>query len=257
MDAMPNSILWIGLVVLWLFVLFPMLAGRHPRIRQTTDAALATRVLHRGGTKRKRAHRKSRAGRRTAADDSETERAPAEDGMGEAGVEGVELDTAYLSSEGHGYSFEEKFVPDRRGRGRFDPDTDARARTRRYVFRQRAALTLLLTALGCGVGGFIVTVMWWGSASAVGMLACYLVYLRRQVRLEQEIRRRRLARLIHADREYRERDDRFNEYEQPALSAVVVEPDDEDPVFDHLTTYDSYLAAHADQPEPVRRVVGE
>ncbi|SUA48025.1 divisome protein SepX/GlpR [Nocardia africana] len=50
---MPNSILWIALVVLWVFVLFPMLADRHPRIRRTTDAALATRVLHRGGTRRR------------------------------------------------------------------------------------------------------------------------------------------------------------------------------------------------------------
>ena len=50
---MPNSILWIGLVVLWVFVLFPILADRHPRIRRTTDAALATRVLHRGGAKRR------------------------------------------------------------------------------------------------------------------------------------------------------------------------------------------------------------
>lgn len=50
---MPNSILWIGLVVLWVFVLFPMLAGRHPRIRQHTDAALNTRVLHRGDIERR------------------------------------------------------------------------------------------------------------------------------------------------------------------------------------------------------------
>lgn len=50
---MPNSILWIALVVLWVFVLFPMLADRHPRIRRTTDVALATRVLHRGGTRRR------------------------------------------------------------------------------------------------------------------------------------------------------------------------------------------------------------
>lgn len=50
---MPNSILWIGLVILWVFVLFPILADRHPRIRQTTDAALATRVLHRGDSKRR------------------------------------------------------------------------------------------------------------------------------------------------------------------------------------------------------------
>ncbi|WP_174566833.1 hypothetical protein [Nocardia crassostreae] len=50
---MPNSILWIGLVVLWVFVLFPMLADRHPRIRQHTEAALSTRVLHRGDAKRR------------------------------------------------------------------------------------------------------------------------------------------------------------------------------------------------------------
>ena len=45
---MPNSLLWIGLVAVWLFVLVPMLVTKRPRIRQTTDAALATRVLHRG-----------------------------------------------------------------------------------------------------------------------------------------------------------------------------------------------------------------
>ncbi len=40
---MPNSLLWIGLVAVWLFVLVPMLVTKRPRIRQTTDAALATR----------------------------------------------------------------------------------------------------------------------------------------------------------------------------------------------------------------------
>src|SRR5690606_9582957 len=69
---MPNSILWIGLVVLWVFVLFPILADRHPRIRQTTDAALATRVLHRGGSKRRLRYRPNRVRRkRFHSDDAE------------------------------------------------------------------------------------------------------------------------------------------------------------------------------------------
>lgn len=45
---MPSSFVWIGLVAVWLFVLVPMLVNKRPRIRQTSDAALATRVLHRG-----------------------------------------------------------------------------------------------------------------------------------------------------------------------------------------------------------------
>ncbi len=50
---MPSSsIIWIALVAVWLFVLVPMLVSRRPRIRQTTDAALATRVLFQGGAKR-------------------------------------------------------------------------------------------------------------------------------------------------------------------------------------------------------------
>lgn len=62
---MPNSILWIGLVVLWVFVLFPILADRHPRIRRTTDTALATRVLHRGDSKRRKGGGRARKKRPT------------------------------------------------------------------------------------------------------------------------------------------------------------------------------------------------
>src|SRR5688500_15887082 len=81
---MPNSILWIGLVVLWVFVLFPILADRHPRIRQTTDAALATRVLHRGDSKQRRKsrprYRPTRAHRKFfPSDDAEHRMNPAEE----------------------------------------------------------------------------------------------------------------------------------------------------------------------------------
>ncbi|GAB2643707.1 hypothetical protein GCM10027169_09500 [Gordonia jinhuaensis] len=59
---MPNSVLWICLVVVWLFVLAPMMIKRRPEVRKTTDVALATRVLHRGG-KSVRAKSRRPAGR--------------------------------------------------------------------------------------------------------------------------------------------------------------------------------------------------
>ncbi len=45
MPSIPQSLLWISLVVLWLFVLVPMLINKRETIRRTSDVALATRVL--------------------------------------------------------------------------------------------------------------------------------------------------------------------------------------------------------------------
>lgn len=70
------------------------------------------------------------------------------------------------------------------------------ARRMRYRFRQRTALGLALSALMFGGFAFAVAPMlWWGCALAVLILGTYLAYLRRQVRMEEEIRRRRAARL--------------------------------------------------------------
>ncbi|WP_040750667.1 divisome protein SepX/GlpR, partial [Nocardia transvalensis] len=266
---MPNSILWVGLVVLWVFVLFPMLADRHPRIRRTTDAALATRVLHRGGTKRRmkqgpaaghesdpdwvptRVQRKLSHGddaedrMTTSADDTVTEhdetardRDPTvadTDGeildaeIDEADADAVpgdddaerdsadpafddrdpaagydedadesrlvarippapsSADSARLPEPVESDSGAEDFVPSRRGRGGYDPESDAMARRVRYRFRQRTALGLTLSALMFGGFAFAVTpVLWWACALAVVTLGGYLAYLRRQVRLEED-----------------------------------------------------------------------
>ena len=48
MPSIPQSLLWISLVVLWLFVLVPMLISRRDAVRRTSDVALATRVLNSG-----------------------------------------------------------------------------------------------------------------------------------------------------------------------------------------------------------------
>ena len=49
MPSIPQSLLWISLVVLWLFVLVPMLISKRDAVRRTSDVALATRVLNGGG----------------------------------------------------------------------------------------------------------------------------------------------------------------------------------------------------------------
>lgn len=54
MPSIPQSLLWISLVVLWLFVLVPMLISKRDAVRRTSDVALATRVLNRNGTTRLR-----------------------------------------------------------------------------------------------------------------------------------------------------------------------------------------------------------
>ncbi|MCK0172830.1 gephyrin-like molybdotransferase receptor GlpR [Mycolicibacterium sp. F2034L] len=48
MPSIPQSLLWISLVVLWLFVLVPMLISKRDAVRRTSDVALSTRVLNSG-----------------------------------------------------------------------------------------------------------------------------------------------------------------------------------------------------------------
>src|SRR5882762_8031483 len=52
MPSIPQSLLWISLVVLWLFVLVPMLISKRDAVRRTSDVALSTRVLNDGAGSR-------------------------------------------------------------------------------------------------------------------------------------------------------------------------------------------------------------
>ncbi|MGW6335753.1 divisome protein SepX/GlpR [Nocardia rhamnosiphila] len=322
---MPNSILWIGLVVLWVFVLFPILADRHPRIRRTTDTALATRVLHRGDSTRRKGSghaRKKRTTRpyrkrhhandaedpmSTSAEENGTaadEEQPDEvvgDRSGGAEPDGAD-DTAHDSEPGDGWDDEEfdraedcdeevgspehteanvparippvratmrapdpeveyddeDFVPSRRGRGGYDPEADAIARAARYTFRQRAVVALVLGAVLCGgLAVAVAPIFWWGCGGAVLSLGTYLGYLRKQVRIEQEIRRRRSARLGGRGQEsagYGAADAGTASARgvRPGMDrdtaralrrrAHLLEPDDEDPAFEHLDAYDASVA---------------
>ncbi|GGK49242.1 divisome protein SepX/GlpR [Nocardia camponoti] len=330
---MPNSILWIGLVVLWVFVLFPIMADRHPRIRRTTDAALATRVLHRGDARRRirigagshdsdpdyrprvlsrRPHRSdSEDSMTTSADDvgSDNEKSSAatelEEGVAAEQSVSADVDesareaaadesvsTPEPSDSRDASSDEAKsrvparlgdlgkerrrtvddpdFVPDRRGRGGFDPEADAMARAARYTFRQRAVLALVIGATLFAALGLIINAMfWWACGLSVVALASYLAYLRKQVTVEEEIRRRRAARL-HRGR-YVEGDDE----EVPTTASTgrtmdrdtaralrrrstLLDSDDEDPMFRNLPIFDPATArAVRNRVADLDRAVGE
>ncbi|MEV6322452.1 gephyrin-like molybdotransferase receptor GlpR [Nocardia sp. NPDC051787] len=149
-------------------------------------------------------------------------------------------------------SDEWEFVPSRRGRGGFDPEADAIARAARYTFRQRAVLGLVLTAILCGALAFVFTPMlWWGTGLSFVVLVTYLGYLRKQVRMEEEIRRKRAARLNrgHGGANPRARRagtpqgamDRDTARALRRRSALV-DLDDEDPLFDHLDPFDPATA---------------
>lgn len=154
--------------------------------------------------------------------------------LADAPTEGDDLDEADLDARVP----DEDLVARRRGRGGFDPHADAVASAARYEFRQRSVLGLLIAAIMTAALAIIVSpMMWLVSGAVVVALVGYLVYLRRQVQLEQEIRRRRLARLKRA----RQGDERGGGQDVPDRlrrpGAIVLEADDEDPAFEHLDHY--------------------
>ncbi|MHC1559522.1 divisome protein SepX/GlpR [Actinomycetospora sp. C-140] len=86
--------------------------------------------------------------------------------------------------------------PYRPGRGGFDADAAAAAAQARYAFRQRIALGLIAVAVLSALAALVVSsMMWWLHAAADVVLVGYLIFLRRQTRIEEEVRARRAARL--------------------------------------------------------------
>lgn len=284
---MPNSIIWIGLVAVWVFVLLPMMMSKRPRIMQTSDIALATRVLHRGGTKKpvrgpasghasdpdwrpeydervsapasvvfgRTAPSADRLG--SEASNFKASKSKAEDPMDTH----AETDTMDRPDErDRNDEVAGEYVPTRRGRGGFDPEADAIARAARYSFRQRAVLALVFAAItSAALAVIMTTLLWWVCGLAVLALAGYMSYLRRQVQIEQEIRRRRMTRMGRSRLGVESRTDEELELVPQRLrrpGAVVLEIDDDDPEFDHLDHYEEPFQAAAPTDNNVRRASG-
>ena len=126
------------------------------------------------------------------------------------------------------------FAQRRRGRGGFDPESDARYAQTRFARRRRSvaglsAAVVVTAVIAAVAGGWT----WWLPVISVALLALYLWNLRRTVRAEQELRARRIRRMKMARLGVRHRDD--SELGIPERlrrpGAVVVSLDDEDPDF--------------------------
>ncbi|MCV7102550.1 divisome protein SepX/GlpR [Mycobacterium palustre] len=323
MPSIPQSLLWISLVVLWLFVLVPMLVSKREAVRRTSDVALATRVLNGAGSRllrrggpaaghRSDPHWKPKDSAEDDLDDAEhaeddtvdlsarpvVMRVPAEDvepaapevldvdaiedsaalpaGTGaevaeptaqdapaesepEPVAEAEEDDTSEDERDDDRYEYVEdssgleperdaeepedadprRYVaPGSSRRRRFDTTTAAAVSARKYAFRKRVLMVMAAVLIGSAVAAFEVTPSaWWvcGTATAVTML--YLIYLRRQTRIEERVRRRRMQRMARARLGVENAYDRDYDVVPSRLrrpGAVVLEIDDEDPIFEHL-----------------------
>jgi hypothetical protein len=258
---MPSSLIVVALVVAWLVVLVPMIVRKRQEIARTADSALAARVVRKGEGAAEEADMRVED---TDGDDSTTEEVQPLDTVAEAD-NGDPVETVAETTD-------EPLPPPRRyrpGRGGFDPEAAALTARAKYAFRQRVVLAMLLLAVATAVTAAVVyPVVWWAHGAIDMSLVGYLAYLRRQVRIEEEIRERRLARMAAARRAAappRAEED-YDTVERPAPvavsvpvarnepprithpHAVVVDIDDEDPAFDELDDLDSLR---------YRRAVGE
>ncbi|MBF6370695.1 hypothetical protein IU469_34125, partial [Nocardia puris] len=116
----------------------------------------------------------------------------------------------------------------------------------------------------------------WACGLSVVVLATYLAYLRKQVRMEEEIRRRRAARLARRRGEPvpEQADDHEDDEDEHAIArggmdrataralrrrSSLLDVDDEDPLFEHLEAFDPAAARalrHRTGTD-MRRAVGE
>ena len=346
MPSIPQSLLWISLVVLWLFVLVPMLISKRDAVRRTSDVALATRVLNGGAGSRLLRRKGPAAGHRSDPDwkpeesdlddveqdecsdeeqdqdqdqdhdaDQDTDARPThpvvmkvavpeqtepdyldvdvieDSGALPAGVSAGETEPLLEADEPETvpheaereHDDEYEYVEDSSGlepeedddapedgagppvapaasrRRRFDTKTAAAVSARKYTFRKRVLMVMAVILVGSATAAFEVTpTAWWVCGSATGITVLYLAYLRRQTRIEEKVRRRRMHRMARArlgvenaaDREYDVVPSRLR---RPG--AVVLEIDDEDPIFEHLD-YDIPVRAYG-WPRDLPRAVGQ
>ena len=147
------------------------------------------------------------------------------------------------------------FAERRRGRGGFDPVSDARYAETRFARRRRSVGVLaLFIILGVILGAFVGGWTWWLPLAGAGLMVLYLVYLRRTVLAENELRARRIRRMKMARLGVRNSEDEElgipERLRRPG--AVVVELDDEDPDFADLP-----YATYEFPEEDIRRAAGQ
>jgi hypothetical protein len=123
-------------------------------------------------------------------------------------------------------------------RHRYDPNTAAAVSARKYNFRKRVLMIMALMLVGSAAAAFLLTpTAWWFCGSASALTVLYLGYLRRQTRIEERVRRRHMQRMARSQLGVENTYDREFDVVPSRLrrpGAVVLEIDDEDPIFEHL-----------------------
>ena len=135
-----------------------------------------------------------------------------------------------------------QYLAARKGRGVYDPVASQAAAQRRLKRRKQMLLALLvLCIVSVGAGVIFGSAAWIAPVIALGVTAMYLYFLRRSAIEEAKMRQRRIARMRRARLGVRNTEDEElgvpDRLRRPG--AVIVEADDADPEFDHLSYIDS------------------
>jgi hypothetical protein len=192
---MPSSLVVVALVVAWLVVLVPMIVRKRQEVAKTGDSELAARVVRSGSgeadagaeldTEEAAVHESDEIREdfeeELVAEVTDTSEDVPDDDAGQA-------DMTYYDDD-----YPRRYRP---GRGGFDPEAAAVIARAKYGFRQRIVLAMIIGAIITAItAGVALPVLWWAHGGIDLVLVTYLAYLRRQVRIENEIRERRLARM--------------------------------------------------------------
>ena len=146
---------------------------------------------------------------------------------------------------------------------RLESTTAAAVSARKYRFRKRMLTAMATVMVATAVLSFTVSpALWWPCAATAGVMVLYLAYLRRQTRIEEQVRRRRQQRMARMraaefdgldERGPEVGDDDFPTRLQRPGTAVL-EIDDEDPVFEHL---DEVAYTRRFDPRDLPRAAGQ
>ena len=125
-------------------------------------------------------------------------------------------------------------------RRRYESKTAAAVSARKYKFRKRMLALMAVILVASAAAAFTVVpvpVAWWVCGGFGAVTVLYLAYLRRQTRIEERLRRRRIQRMARSRLGVENTDDREFDLVPSRLrrpGSVVLEIDDEDPIFEHL-----------------------
>ncbi len=123
-------------------------------------------------------------------------------------------------------------------RNRYESKTAQAVSARKYTFRKRVLMSMAVAMVLSAVLAAVVSpALWWLVGAVVAVTVLYLAYLRRQTRIEEQLRRRRAQRVMRSRLGVENTGDGEFDVVPSRLrrpGAAVLDIDDEDPAFEHL-----------------------